>query len=107
MSGPRIVNIADLSWQRRSRSERITVEFKDPARHLGSTVSGLAARADEGLALAQQQSRSSSPRPGPTRLSGNGKDLNGRFAKLRGTAQGRRQSFTTFWWPFGSRRLTT
>ena len=40
MSDPRIVNIADLPWRSASRSERITVEFKDPARHLGSTVSG-------------------------------------------------------------------
>lgn len=40
MGGPRIVNIAD-PWHRRSRNERITVEFKDPARHLGSTVAGL------------------------------------------------------------------
>lgn len=41
MSDPKIVNIADLPWQRRFRSERMTVEFKDPARHLGSTVAGL------------------------------------------------------------------
>ncbi|MFZ5792545.1 MAG: cupin domain-containing protein [Pseudomonadota bacterium] len=40
MSNPRIINIAELPWRRCSRSERITIEFKDPARHLGSTVSG-------------------------------------------------------------------
>lgn len=40
MSDPRIANVADLPWRRWSRDERITVEFKDPARLLGSTVSG-------------------------------------------------------------------
>lgn len=41
MSAPRIVNLSNLTWKRVSRSERITVEFKDPARHLGSTICGL------------------------------------------------------------------
>lgn len=40
MSDPRIVNMTDLPWRRCSRNERITVEFKDPARKLGSSVSG-------------------------------------------------------------------
>jgi uncharacterized cupin superfamily protein len=41
MTAPRIVNLADLSWRRWARSNRIALEFKDPARHLGSTISGL------------------------------------------------------------------
>ncbi len=40
MDGPRIVNVADLPWHRCMRSEHVTVEFKDPANHLGSTLSG-------------------------------------------------------------------
>jgi uncharacterized cupin superfamily protein len=40
MSDPRMVNIAELSWRQWSRSKHIMVEFKDPARHLGLTVSG-------------------------------------------------------------------
>ena len=44
MNAPRIINLADLRWSRASRSERITVEFKDPARRLGSTVSGFRLR---------------------------------------------------------------
>ena len=41
MSAPKLVNLADLAWRTRSRSERITVDLKDPARHLGSAVCGL------------------------------------------------------------------
>lgn len=40
MNDRRIVNVADLQWRSYSRSERVTVELKDPANHLGSTVSG-------------------------------------------------------------------
>jgi len=40
MNDPRMVNVADLPWRQCSRSERVTVEFKDPANHLGSTVTG-------------------------------------------------------------------
>jgi uncharacterized cupin superfamily protein len=40
-NGPRIVNLADLPWRRWWRNEHVAVEFKDPARHLGSMLSGL------------------------------------------------------------------
>lgn len=38
---PRIVNLAELPWQRWWRNDRIGVEYKDPARHLGSQIAGL------------------------------------------------------------------
>lgn len=40
MNDPKIVNLAQLPWRRRARSERIAVDVKDPARHLGSTLCG-------------------------------------------------------------------
>lgn len=40
MSDPKVVNLSDLPWRTRSRSERVAVDIKDPARHLGSTACG-------------------------------------------------------------------
>jgi uncharacterized cupin superfamily protein len=41
MDDPRIVNLSDLPWTPWSMSERIGVEIRDPARKLGSALSGL------------------------------------------------------------------
>jgi uncharacterized cupin superfamily protein len=41
MNDPRIVNLSDLPWTPWSSGERIAVEIQDPARKLGSTLSGL------------------------------------------------------------------
>jgi uncharacterized cupin superfamily protein len=41
MSSPRIININELPWTRWVRSEQITVDVKDPARAVGSSVCGL------------------------------------------------------------------
>ncbi|MCK6429193.1 MAG: cupin domain-containing protein [Burkholderiaceae bacterium] len=40
MNQPKIVNLSALPWRTRSRSDHVTVDVKDPARHLGSTVCG-------------------------------------------------------------------
>ena len=41
MNEPRIVNLADLPWTPWSLGARVAVEIQDPARKLGSTLSGL------------------------------------------------------------------
>ena len=41
MSDPRIVNLSDLPWTPWSLGERVAVEIQDPARKLGSALSGL------------------------------------------------------------------
>lgn len=41
MTKPRIVNLANLPWRQWRHGERVAVEFKDPARHLGTSASGL------------------------------------------------------------------
>jgi uncharacterized cupin superfamily protein len=40
MDNPRVVNLEQMPWRTLLRSDRITVDVKDPARRLGSTVSG-------------------------------------------------------------------
>jgi uncharacterized cupin superfamily protein len=41
MDDPRIVNLSDLPWTPWSQGERMAVEIQDPARKLGSVLSGL------------------------------------------------------------------
>jgi uncharacterized cupin superfamily protein len=41
MDDPRIVNLSDLPWTSWSLGERMAVEIQDPARKLGSVLSGL------------------------------------------------------------------
>jgi uncharacterized cupin superfamily protein len=41
MDAPRIVNLSDLPWTPWSLGERMAVEIRDPARKLGSALSGL------------------------------------------------------------------
>ena len=41
MSEPRRINLADLPWNTFATDERTSVEIRDPARKLGSTLAGL------------------------------------------------------------------
>ena len=41
MSDPRRINLADLPWTTFATDERTSVEIRDPARKLGSTLAGL------------------------------------------------------------------
>lgn len=41
MSEPRRINLADLPWTTFATDERTSVEIRDPARKLGSTLAGL------------------------------------------------------------------
>src|SRR5262245_30091885 len=41
MNDPRIVNVSELPWTPCASGERMSVEIRDPARKLGSALSGL------------------------------------------------------------------